>query len=138
MFFERKIGASKRLPCAEYMASVLVNYHIRSGILPPQKKERNLIAGEDSYLDEHTLCMHRDGLLVLRTYLRMCRQFRSHIKDSAHLTRVVRIYKGMMGKIRLAVGTLTWIMRFDSNDIAFPNVLCNCVCVSFAQFTFFT
>ena len=51
---------------------------------------------------------------------------RSPIKDSAHLTRVIRIYDGMVRKIPLAIGTLTWIMRFDGNDIAFPNVLSNC------------
>ena len=32
--------------------AVLMNYHIGSGILPPQKMERNLISGEDSYLEE--------------------------------------------------------------------------------------
>ena len=48
------------------MASVLMNYHIGSGILPPQKTEWNLIAGEDSYLDEHTLYIRGDGLLVLK------------------------------------------------------------------------
>ena len=33
-----EIGAWKRIPWAEYMASVLVNYHVGNGILPPQKK----------------------------------------------------------------------------------------------------
>ena len=48
------------------MASVLMNYHIGSGILPPQKTERNLIAGKDSYLEEHTLYIRADGVLVLK------------------------------------------------------------------------
>ena len=47
---------------------------------------------------------------------------RSPIKDSAHLTQLIRIYDGMVRKIPLAIGTLTWIMRFDGNEIAFPNV----------------
>ena len=50
--------------------------------------------------------------------------------DSVHLTCLIRIYDGMVRKIPLAIGTLTWIMRFDGNDIAFSNVLSNGV---FAQ-----
>ena len=64
-FLQREIGARRRLPCAEYMVSVLMNYHIGSGILPPQKTEWNLIAGEDSYLEERTLYIRGDGVLVL-------------------------------------------------------------------------
>ena len=36
----------------------------RSGILQSQKIERNLIAGEDSYLEEHNLYIRGDGVLV--------------------------------------------------------------------------
>ena len=43
-------------------------------------------------------------------------KLRSPVK--AHLTRLTRICDGMMRKIRLAIGTLTWIMRFDGNGIA--------------------
>ena len=42
-----------------------MNYHIGSGILPIQKTEGNLIAGEDSYLEEHTLYIRGAGVLVL-------------------------------------------------------------------------
>ena len=52
---------------------------------------------------------------------------RSPIKDSAHLTRLVSIYDGVVRKIPLASGTLKWIIQFDSNNIAFPNVLSNYV-----------
>ena len=60
-----EIGAGRRIPCAEYIASVLVNYHIGSDILPPQKTEQNLIAGEESYLEVHTLYVSWDVVLVL-------------------------------------------------------------------------
>ena len=64
-FSQREIGARRRIPCAEYMASVLMDYYIGSGILPPQKTEWVLIAGEDYYLEEHTLYIRGDGVLVL-------------------------------------------------------------------------
>ena len=40
--------------------------------------------------------------------------------------------------VKIGAITLTWIMWFDDNDIAFPNVLSSCVCVSFAQLRVFT
>ena len=64
-FSQHEIGARRRISCAEYMASVLMNYHSGSGILPPQKTEWNLIAGKDSYLEEQTLYIRGDGVLVL-------------------------------------------------------------------------
>ena len=47
------------------MASLLLNYHIGSGIISPQKTARKLIPGEDSYLDEHALYIRGHGVLVL-------------------------------------------------------------------------
>ena len=88
-FSQREIGACRQIWCDEYMAKILVNYIIGSGILAPPKTERNLIAGEDSYFVEHTLYIRGDGVLVLtesqkvqklnpdppmRTYLKMGRE----------------------------------------------------------------
>ena len=47
------------------MASVLVNYHIRSGLLPSQKSKRILIADKNSYMEEHYLYIRGDGIIVL-------------------------------------------------------------------------
>ena len=47
------------------MASVLMNYHIGSGILQSHKTKQVLIASEDSYLENLKLYVCADGLLVL-------------------------------------------------------------------------
>ena len=75
--------------------------------------------------------------LYLRRQSACFKKFRRPNNDLLQLTQIVWVYDGMLRKIPLAIGLLTWIMRFDSNDKDFCILLSNCVWECFAKFRVF-